>query len=279
MCPGDAAEHEGDGEPSPRISIIIPTLNEGATLPLCLEAVMAQSFKDIEVLVVDSGSRDGTREAALSRGARLLDYPGRPMGARREGFRHSQGEMVLFLDGDQVLVEGTLERAAGAMAGADMLILEEGSYRPHGFLQHSISRQREAVHQAYQEGELAPHLYPRIYRRWLLEKVYDGIPEDRLRDIFVFDDALLFRRACQVSQKIKLLDHAVLHMEDDNWLTFMKGAYRAGRSRRSVDPSELDGDAGREEGVMQWLQRAVRSRSLIMMLVKLFFFRLGAMSG
>jgi glycosyltransferase involved in cell wall biosynthesis len=263
----------------PLISIIIPTLNEGATLPVCLEAVKAQSYPGFEVLVVDSGSRDGTREAALGRGARLLDYPGRPMGARREGFRHARGELILFLDGDQVLEEGSLRRVMQAMDGADMLILEEGSYHPRGFLQRSISRQRQAVHQAYREGELAPHLYPRVYRRWLLERAYQSITEERLRDIFVFDDALLFRKAYSISQRVRLLDHAVLHMEDDNWLTFMKGAYRAGRSMRAVDDSELEGDPGRDEGAWPWLQRAVKSRSLAMMLVKILFFRLGAMRG
>jgi glycosyltransferase involved in cell wall biosynthesis len=279
VCPAGADGLGNAHEPEILVSIVIPTLNEGATLPVCLEAVLVQSYQAFEVLVVDSGSDDGTRDAALSRGAKLLDYPGKPMGARREGFRHAKGEIVLFLDGDQVLQGGTLERVAKAMASADMLILEEGSYRPHGFLQRSISRQREAIHLAYREGELAPHLYPRVYRRWLLEKAYAGITEERIGGIFVFDDALLFRKAYALSQKVRLLDKAVLHMEDDNWLTFMKGAYRAGRSRRSVDLGELEGDPGREEGAIPWLQRAAKSRSLTMMLVKLFFFRLGALGS
>lgn len=267
-----------NGEAAPTISIIIPTLNEGATLPVCLEALVGQSYKGYELLVVDSGSRDGTREAALARGAKLIDYPGKPMGARREGFRHAKGQFILFLDGDQVLEVNALERVARTMVEVDMLILEEGSHRPRGFLQRSIARQRKAVHQAYHDGKLAPHLYPRVYRRWLLERAYESISEEKLREIFVFDDALLFHKAYAISQQVMLLDHAVLHIEDDNWLSFMRGAYRAGKSRASVDLGELEGDPGRAEGAFQWLQRAVKSRSLTMMLVKLFFFRLGARS-
>lgn len=263
---------------APTVSVVMPTLNEGGALPVCLDALAAQRGASYELLVVDSGSRDGTRETALAHRARLIDYPGKPMGARREGVRQARGGLVLFLDGDQVLQEGALRRAVAMMEDADMLILEEGSYRPRGFLQRSIARQREAVHRAYREGVPAPHLFPRMYRRALLEQVYEGIPEERMREIFVFDDALLFARARHISTKVRMLDGAVLHMEDENWLTFMRGAYRAGRSRGKVDPSELEGDPGREEGAFEWVQRAVKSRSLTMMLVKLSFFRLGSIA-
>ena len=47
----------------PTISIVIPTYQHAAELPLCLASIFEQTFRDYEVIVVNDGSTDGTREA------------------------------------------------------------------------------------------------------------------------------------------------------------------------------------------------------------------------
>ena len=72
---------------TPRLSAIIPTLNEAVYLPLLLEALAAQTRPADEIIVADAGSADGTVELACRRGARVVrggtPAVGRNAGARR----------------------------------------------------------------------------------------------------------------------------------------------------------------------------------------------------
>ena len=89
-----------------RASVIIPVYNGAAYISAAVRSVLAQTEHDLELLVVDDGSTDGTRE--LVRGfddprLRLLtqDNAG-PSAARNLGIRESRGEWVGFLDADDV---------------------------------------------------------------------------------------------------------------------------------------------------------------------------------
>src|ERR1700760_3431839 len=83
-----------------RVSVIIPTRNEG----LSLQRVLADIPADLvtEVLVVDSNSTDGTPEIAVRMGARLIQEPRRGYGrACLTGIAHANSpDVLVFLDGD-----------------------------------------------------------------------------------------------------------------------------------------------------------------------------------
>lgn len=86
------------------LSVVIPALNErenlGHLLP-SLRRVLSRVAPAHEVLVVDGGSADGTREAAEAHGARVLLQRERGFGrAVWEGIRESRGEWVLTMDAD-----------------------------------------------------------------------------------------------------------------------------------------------------------------------------------
>ena len=57
---------------NPRISVIIPTLNEEKYLPILLHSLKQQTFRDFEVIVADAGSTDKTKEVAEGLGAKLV---------------------------------------------------------------------------------------------------------------------------------------------------------------------------------------------------------------
>ena len=260
----------------PSVSIIIPTLNEEQDLPTAMEATGEQTFRDFEVLVVDSGSRDGTKDIAMKAGARIVDYPGRLMGARWKGFVESRGEAVLYLDADQVLYPDTLARAVEAMKDKDMLVLEETSYRPSNCLQRELCRQKAAMHEEFDPvSGSGPNLYPRFFRRTVLEKAYESLDEGMMAKVFAYEDGLLFQRTRAVSRKVGLLRNGVQHMEERDWLELMRHSYKAGRSARSVDMSALVEDEGRSESQWERLSRSIKGRYLTLSLVKELFFRLG----
>ncbi|HEY3176110.1 MAG TPA: TIGR04283 family arsenosugar biosynthesis glycosyltransferase [Candidatus Polarisedimenticolia bacterium] len=111
-------------KPAPRISVIIPTLDEAARLQQCLESVALQDSLE-EVLVVDGGSVDGTRLAVERARPRFEErgVPLRWMGARRgraaqmnAGAAASRGEIILFLHADTLLPPTAATEALESMA-------------------------------------------------------------------------------------------------------------------------------------------------------------------
>lgn len=267
-------EDDSDDPVGELVSIVIPTLNEERTLPLALRSIERQGHKCHETIVVDSGSIDRTRDIALEYGARVIDYPGRTMGARHAGLKESTGPFVLYLDADQVLRQDTLERALKGIAGRDMLILGEESYEPRGFLQLSIARNREWLHEV-RGGAVPPHLYPRFFRRTILLEAYESIPESTMSRVFAHDDSLLFRKLSSLSGRIGIVENAVWHIEEENWISLMRHAFRTGRSARAVRREELEGLPRSKEGALERFSRAVKSRSLFVSAVREFFFFLG----
>jgi rSAM/selenodomain-associated transferase 2 len=95
-----------------RVSVVVPTLNEERLLPATLESVRREAT---EVLVVDAGSTDRTREVAAVAGARVVEGPrGRGLQLDR-GAREARGEWIVFLHADTRLEAGW----AAAVLGLD----------------------------------------------------------------------------------------------------------------------------------------------------------------
>ena len=87
------------------VSILIPTFNEIAHIDACLASALAQSSPPLEVLILDGGSTDGTRERVASYGApvRLVDNPGRgPASALNVGIAESKGSIICRMDAHTV---------------------------------------------------------------------------------------------------------------------------------------------------------------------------------
>jgi hypothetical protein len=82
-----------------RLSVIIPALNEAATLPRLLRALQSQTRPPDEIIVADANSTDGTAAVARELGARVV-VGGRPGPARNSGARAATGDVLLFLDAD-----------------------------------------------------------------------------------------------------------------------------------------------------------------------------------
>jgi glycosyltransferase involved in cell wall biosynthesis len=106
--------------PTPLVSIIVPFFDPGRFLPEAVDSVLAQSFADWELLLVDDGSTDGSERAARgfaerdSTRIRVLAHAGgknRGVSATRNlGLGQSRGEFVALLDADDVWLPQKLER-------------------------------------------------------------------------------------------------------------------------------------------------------------------------
>lgn len=106
-------DHRGVSEPaSPSITCVIPTRDSIAYLEEAIESVLIQSPPVPELLVVDAGSTDGTRELVESYGppVELVTRPGGPAVARQHGLERARGEFISFLDSDDAYLPGKQAR-------------------------------------------------------------------------------------------------------------------------------------------------------------------------
>ncbi len=143
----------------PFISIIIPVYNMVDRIGRSLDSIVCQSFKDVEIIVVDDGSTDGTGDIVrgyASEDSRVRYIHQENSGvsvARNSGLEAASGKNILFIDADDEIEENYLKNIAGkaVSTGADILVwgikrrfedghIEEwkpeleGSYDRKGFL-------------------------------------------------------------------------------------------------------------------------------------------------
>ena len=103
----------------PSVSVIIPTYNRRDLLQRSLDSVLAQTYRDFEVVIVDDGSTDGTR-AAIEGSPQVRyffqDNAG-PARARNVGIRQARGDIIAFLDSDDVWCPEFLQTQVDVLSG------------------------------------------------------------------------------------------------------------------------------------------------------------------
>lgn len=103
---------------APTVSVVIPAYNAAWCVARAIDSVLAQGFRDFELIVVDDGSTDGTA-AVLSRYGDALRVLSKMNGglssARNAGIRAARGRYVAFLDADDWWLADKLERQVALM--------------------------------------------------------------------------------------------------------------------------------------------------------------------
>ena len=96
----------------PLVSVIIPNYNYGRYLPETIDSVLAQTYPNIEIIVVDDGSTDDSVEVLKSYGDKIKWFEQTNQGvakARNRAFAESAGDFIAFLDSDDVWMPRKLE--------------------------------------------------------------------------------------------------------------------------------------------------------------------------
>lgn len=121
---------------APRVSVILPTYNRAASLRAACESVLSQSFRDLELLVVDDASSEDVASVIREIGDPRIRYirrerNGGASAARNTGLAAARGELIAFQDSDDLWLPGklarqvaqldALPRAVGAVTGAKIL--------------------------------------------------------------------------------------------------------------------------------------------------------------
>lgn len=101
------------------VSVVVATRNAERTLRRCLESVRGQTYPDLEIVVVDNGSEDGTVAVAHELADVVLLGGSERSAQRNAGARASSGDVVMFVDADMVLEPGVVRDAVDRLAPAD----------------------------------------------------------------------------------------------------------------------------------------------------------------
>lgn len=192
-----------------KISVVVPAYNNAPWLPRCLDSLLAQTYRKLEILVVDDGSTDDT-QIVLDRYQRL-DSRIHPIhqtnsgvtAARLHGIREATGEWIGFVDGDDAieadmyehLLRNALDHHAGISHCGYQMVFDDG--RIHYFhnsgklLQHDRDT---ALKELLSGTMIEPGLWNKLFRADLFQKLFESqaldtnikINEDLLMNFILF---------------------------------------------------------------------------------------------
>lgn len=185
-------EHAMAGKSKPALtSIVISSYNYARYLKETIDSCLDQTYPDVEVIVVDDGSTDNSRELIHSYGDRILAVfkeNGGHASALNLGFQKSRGDVVIFLDSDDALMPTAVEECVTLFQDKEV-----STVRWQMWTMDSCSRvmAKKVPPDKIAQGDLrdnllleGPHHFPptsgNAWARWFLERVMP-IPEDLFR--------------------------------------------------------------------------------------------------
>lgn len=188
---------------NPLVSVIIPTYNHARFLPDAVASVRQQQYDPLEIIVIDDGSADRTAEvvARLSKPIRYFQQSNKgPASARNRGLRAASGEVVGFLDADDLWPPGKLAVQIASLLKRPQLDLVLGRIRR---IDVGKTRGSELV----KEGSLrGVHLGGGLFRRSVFDKV--GLFDETLR---YSEDHDWFLRARENGVSMAILNETTLY--------------------------------------------------------------------
>ena len=126
----EKGEEVMNGKGTAKVSVIVPVYNAERYLKQCVESILAQTLKNVEIIFVDDGSTDGSLE--ILKDYQAKDYRIRVISqentgggaARNRGMKEASGEYLCFLDADDYFEPAMLERMSSKMdaTGSDICV-------------------------------------------------------------------------------------------------------------------------------------------------------------
>lgn len=225
-------------EMEPLISVIVPAYNAGPYLKPCIESILSQTYRKLELILVNDGSEDDSlsvcgRYAGQDRRVTVLDQKNRGrVAARKAGVRAAKGEYLSFVDADDWIEEDMYERIIGQMRDigkqADIVafgLTEEYGDRQivrkehtgEGFYETSSLEQvkrRILCQDHFFESGMLPHLCDKLLKKESLS--ISGFME--LDDRLVYgEDAAATFRICLKCHSLQVLDLAPYHYRQHHY--------------------------------------------------------------
>jgi CDP-glycerol glycerophosphotransferase len=253
----------------PRISVVVPIYNVEPYLEECLESIARQTYTDLEVVMVDDGSKDSSPAiaegfAARDKRFRLVTQPNGGLGsARNTGITKAGGELLAFVDSDdylapnayQLLVEA-LDETGSDFATGNVLRLQSQAARQVHFLRNAFAKTRLKTHVTEYPPLIADRVaWNKLFRREFWDRQGREFPEGVLNeDIPVILPAHFAARSVDV-------------ISDPIYYWRIRDGEELSITQRRLEPKALRDRLAAMDQVVDWIDQQRKRRW------KLWYFR------
>lgn len=170
---------------SPFVSVIIPVYNVSRYLPQCIESVISQTYQNIEIVIIDDGSTDGSGKicdqyAERDPRIRVIHSMNRGLAsARNLGLENARGTFISFIDSDDWMEPHAIEALLRAAVETDADVVKAGHCSEHVGIIHHFGMGADGFHtyhgqeimSAFSEGVFGHVAWNKLYRA----ECFDGI--------------------------------------------------------------------------------------------------------
>jgi glycosyltransferase involved in cell wall biosynthesis len=226
---------------TPLVSVTIPTYNNKKTIRETLKSVFNQDYKNIEVIVIDSNSNDGTLDIIKDfPKVNVYQYEGTLLGARKIGIDRAKGEMILLIDSDHILTKNTISLAVKELENFDMAWLYERSNKPKKILEILYDADRVLTQENAKDyiEPIGGTILPRVYKRKIISKAFENIPKKILPLCVAHDHAIIYYECRKISKSVGRVgtrkSPAIFHQEPWSFSNLFKKTYRYGITTRKL---------------------------------------------
>jgi glycosyltransferase involved in cell wall biosynthesis len=240
-----------DNKALPKVSIIIVTLNVADTLQACLDSIYAQQYPNIEIVVMDAVSTDGTVDILKANDSKIASWRSEKDGgiydAMNKALDYITGEWVYFLGADDVLF-ADYSKLAYQLADANTIyyanvLLRDKKYR--GKVTAYQHAKGTICHQAmiYPKHVFDKYRFNTRYRISADHELNMRCWKDKTLNFYYVDLVIAnfnHTGASSKPDKVFLADHANLIRENHGFFPWLRFVIRQYRNRKKVIPESYN---------------------------------------
>lgn len=195
---------------NPLVSVNIATYNSAKTLRKCLDSIRSQVYKEVEIIIMDSYSQDGTLDIAKDFKTRIVFAESLAL-ARKAGADASNGKYIFILDSDQILEPNVIKECVMACEneGYDgVTLFEKSLITRNTFVEKVIAYDKEIFHSLHDDDPIKGTAIPRFFRASFFKRIkFEDNPP------ITFEHTLIHYEIVRMGAKIKFLDAYIWHHE------------------------------------------------------------------
>ena len=221
------------------ISVIVPIYNVDSYLPCCLDSIVSQSFKDLEIILVDDGSTDGSGSicddyACRDSRVRVIHQDNKGVvNARNVGLKEANGDYIVFTDSDDVLHPQMIDTLHSlilsgdydfSMCYAKIVYTAPDSFSPLDVIANKKSLSQDTLLRNLFVIEFAERLqyqvvWNKLYKRKLIKNLFftQTSAEDQLFNTQVYLRTNLAILICHPLYYWMQHSSSITHQELNNW--------------------------------------------------------------
>lgn len=202
----------------PLVSILVPCYNVEKYIGRCLDSLLNQSMDDLEVILINDGSRDETESIAADYAkrderVRLFSYPNAGIShTRNRALSKARGKYILFVDSDDYVETDMLEVMVSEMEKRNLDVLQCGfvmDFGPFPYYRQFAGRKdystMEALHALSKEAHLNNYPWGKLYLRSCFEGIF--FPEN----LPGFEDTCTIFKAIANAKKVGTIPDRFYH--------------------------------------------------------------------